>query len=92
MDFEAAMGPDVGMENEQPATSVTLSFGTRLRALRRARGLSQEGLAHEAGMDRSYVGGVERGTRNVSLVNLARLARALGVTLSQLFEEVHHHG
>jgi transcriptional regulator with XRE-family HTH domain len=78
------------MNHDKAATSVTIALGTRLRALRREQGLSQEELAHEAGMDRSYVGAVERGTRNVSLVNLDRLSRALGMTLSQLFEGVRH--
>jgi transcriptional regulator with XRE-family HTH domain len=61
------------------------AFGSRLRELRIARGLSQEDLAHEAGLDRSYVGGVERGQRNVSLDNIHKLAEALGVDISNLF-------
>jgi transcriptional regulator with XRE-family HTH domain len=78
--------------HDDPSTQVTRAFGSHLRDLRRARGFSQEALAHEAGMDRSYVGGVERGTRNVSLVNLHRLASALDLTLSQLFEGMKTNG
>lgn len=54
-------------------------FGARVRQVRKARGLSQESLAYEAGLDRTYVGGVERGERNVSLLNICKLAKALGV-------------
>lgn len=52
-------------------------FGARVREARIARGLSQEALAHAADLDRSYMGGVERGERNVSLDNIYRIARAL---------------
>lgn len=59
-------------------------FGDRMRQLRVARKLSQEALADEAGLDRSYIGGVERGERNVSLSNIAKIAGALGVELGEL--------
>lgn len=62
-----------------------VAFGLRVRHLRKERGLSQELFAHEAGLDRSYVGGIERGERNLALVNIKRLSEALGVTLSELF-------
>jgi len=63
-------------------------FGENLRSWRINGGLSQEELAHKAGLDRSYVGGVERGERNVSLINLVKLARSLGVTVSDLFRGI----
>ena len=63
-------------------------FGRRLRRLRRDRDLSQEAVAHMAGLDRTYVSGVERGERNLSLVNICRLAGALGVEPSALMEGV----
>ena len=65
--------------------AITAEFGKRLRELRKARGLSQEALAHACHLDRTYVGGVERGERNVSLVNIERLAAALGVPIRELF-------
>jgi transcriptional regulator with XRE-family HTH domain len=63
-------------------------FGRRLRRLRRDRDLSQEAVAHMAGLDRTYVSGVERGERNLSLVNICRLAGALGVEHSAMIEGV----
>ena len=63
-------------------------FGSRVRKVRREKGLSQEQLALESGLDRSYIGGVERGERNISLVNLFKLSNALSVSLSTLLEDV----
>lgn len=61
------------------------AFGERLRELRAERGWSQEHLAHEASLDRTYVSGVERGVRNVGLDNVYKLATALGVSARDLF-------
>jgi transcriptional regulator with XRE-family HTH domain len=66
--------------------SVLVRFGNRVRELRKRKGLSQEGLALESGLDRSYVGGVERGERNISLENIEKLARALRVHPSELLK------
>ena len=60
------------------------AFGRRVRELRKARGFSQEELAHRAGMHYTYVGGIERGERNPALVNIGALAGALGVSLADL--------
>ena len=62
-------------------------FGDRVRTLRERLGLSQEALAAKAGIHRTYVGGVERGERNVSLKNILRLATALGVHPREMFNE-----
>src|SRR4051812_19669695 len=61
-------------------------FGHRLRELRKHAGLSQEALAHEAGLDRSYVGGVERGEYNISLLNICLLANALNLPPDELLK------
>ncbi len=60
-------------------------FGLRLRRLRQEKGLSQEALALACNLDRTYIGGVERGERNVSLINIHKIAEALGVKPRDLF-------
>ena len=59
--------------------------GARVRQLRKAAGLTQEQLARRAGMDYKYLGSVERGERNVTLENLERIVKALGVEPYDLF-------
>ena len=66
------------MPYTEPEAEVLRAFGQRVRRAREARGWSQEDLAAEAGMDRTYVGGIERGERNLALLNINRLALALG--------------
>jgi len=66
-------------------TDIRVRFGRRLRELRQARGLSQEQLAFLAELHRTYVSSAERGERNVALVNLERLAKALNVHIRDLF-------
>jgi transcriptional regulator with XRE-family HTH domain len=60
-------------------------FGERLRELRTERNLSQERLAELAGLDRNYIGQIERAERNVALVNIVRIAKALEVDAGELF-------
>ena len=60
-------------------------FGERLRELRTERDLSQETLAELAGLDRNYIGQIERAERNVALVNIVRIAQALEVAPGELF-------
>ncbi len=61
-------------------------FGERVRVLRQALGLSQEALALAAGLDRTYIGGVERGERNISLLNIQKIAQALNVSSADLLQ------
>ena len=60
-------------------------FGERLRGLRMERNLSQERLAELAGLDRNYIGQIERAERNVALVNIIRIAKALEIEPGELF-------
>ena len=61
-------------------------FGSRVRDRRTSRGLSQEAFAGKCGLDRTYISGIERGKRNVSLRNIAVIAKTLGISISELTE------
>lgn len=65
--------------------NIKLFFGNRVRQLRKDRGWSQEEFAFRVGLDRSYIGGVERGERNISLENIDLIAATLQVPPSELF-------
>ncbi len=66
------------------AADILKRFGQRVRELRKARGLSQEAFAAECGLDRTYMGGIERGERNLALRNIDLIANTLGMSLSDL--------
>jgi transcriptional regulator with XRE-family HTH domain len=66
-------------------------FGLRLTALRKEKGLSQEALSLQSGIARSYLGGVERGQRNIALMNICVLAQTLGVTPAELMTFENNH-
>jgi transcriptional regulator with XRE-family HTH domain len=72
---------------EKAGEAVKAAFGRRVRELRAKKNLSQEGLAHACGLDRTYIGGVERGERNVSLLNIKKIADSLGVPVKELFQQ-----
>jgi len=62
-------------------------FGKRVQQLRRQKGItSQMALANKAGLDRTYVGGIERGERNVALKNMEKITKALDIGLDELFK------
>ena len=65
--------------------AIKAAFGQRVRELRTKKGLSQEALALVCELDRTYIGGVERGERNISLLNIYKIAAALGVPAKELF-------
>lgn len=69
-------------------SNVLLNFGRKLRKLRSSRGVSQENMAGEIGIDRTYYAAVENGKRNVSLRNIKKIALGFKLTLSELFSEV----
>jgi len=63
-------------------------FGKAVRQRRHKLGVSQEAFADLCGLDRTYLGGIERGERNVALVNIEKIARALKISLNELFRGV----
>jgi len=67
---------------------VTNRFGLRVQMLRKELGWSQEAFAEVCNLDRTYISGIERGIRNVSLKNIEALANGLGVSLSELFKDI----
>lgn len=64
---------------------IRAEFGQRVKELRARSGMSQEVLAHRAGLDRTYISGVERGERNISIVNIEKISSALQVSVSYMF-------
>ena len=69
------------------ATRIQQAFGRAVRRRREALGISQEELADRADLHRTYIGDVERGERNISLVNIVKLAKALGVKAGALMPD-----
>lgn len=65
-------------------TDIRIQFGKHLRKLREEKGWTQEELADKAGMHFTYIGQIERGIRNPSLINLERLAKALKIKAGEL--------
>jgi transcriptional regulator with XRE-family HTH domain len=64
-----------------------IAFGRAVREVRVSRGVSQEALAFEIGVHRTYLGSIERGERNVSLLNIVRVARALNLSGADLLQK-----
>ena len=67
---------------------IRVRFGKAVRQKRHKLGVSQEAFADLCGLDRTYIGGIERGERNVALVNIEKIARALRLSLSELFRGI----
>ena len=67
--------------------TVTEIFGRNVRRLRKSQGISQEKLAELADLHRTYIGAVERGERNITLLNAEKIAQALGVRLAACLED-----
>jgi len=74
--------------HESERLTVLVNLGKKLRESRKAVGVSQEFLAARAGLHRSYVADIERGARNASVISIARLAVALGISISALCEGI----
>ena len=70
------------MKRQKPKRLIAL--GRAVRGTRLRLGISQEDLAHRCGLDRTYIGGVERGERNLGVLNLHKIADALGISAADL--------
>jgi DNA-binding XRE family transcriptional regulator len=64
-----------------------VKIGERIRAIRKAQGLSQEQLANDASLDRSYMGGIERGEHNFNVMTLIKIAKTLNIEIAELFND-----
>lgn len=73
------------MKKKHPAL---IKLGNKIRELRMEKGFSQENFAFEVGLDRTYMGGIERGERNIAALNLIRIAKALRVEVGELFPPI----
>jgi transcriptional regulator with XRE-family HTH domain len=69
-------------------TDIPVRFGQRVRELRKEQGYCQEGFAAACGLDRTYMGGIERGKRNLALRNIEKIAETLGMSIAELMEGV----
>jgi transcriptional regulator with XRE-family HTH domain len=73
------------MKRKHPAL---IKIGQKIRELRKSKGFSQESFADEVGLDRTYMGGIERGERNIAAINIIRIAKALKVEIGELFPAI----
>lgn len=72
--------------NNIRAEDIRIVLGRRVRLLRKRTSLSQEELALLCGLDRTYVGGIERGERNIGILSIEKIANGLGVSMRDLFD------
>ena len=72
----------------EPNSDTLIKFGKNVRELRKIKGFSQEELAHRAGLHRTYIGMIERAEKNITLLNINKLANAFDVQLKVLFENI----
>lgn len=66
---------------------ILISFGEKVRELRKEKGLSQEELSYEAELHRTYIGMIERAEKNITLINIEKIAKALNVEVKELFND-----
>jgi transcriptional regulator with XRE-family HTH domain len=69
-------------------TNINIKFGKRVRELRLEKGLSQEQFSYKADVHRTYIGMIERAEKNISLVNIEKIAKALGINIKDLFDNL----
>jgi ribosome-binding protein aMBF1 (putative translation factor) len=81
----AALGSMPAPSPRYARNPVLTALGKAVRSARLERGISQEELAHLASIDRSYMSSIERGEQNVAIINISRIASALGIAVAELF-------
>jgi ribosome-binding protein aMBF1 (putative translation factor) len=79
-------GKITGMAYTKPDRLFLRGFGLKVRKLREAAGWSQEDFAELCALHRTYIGSIERGERNIAILNLRKIAAALGLSMSKLLE------
>lgn len=67
--------------------NILIDFGTKVKALRKEKGLSQEELSFKADLHRTYIGMIERAEKNITLINIEKIANALEVSITELFNK-----
>ena len=72
-----------------PKKEILIQFGGRVREIRKEKGLSQEELSFKANLHRTYIGMIERAEKNITLVNIEKIANALEVDVSNLLKDIH---
>lgn len=77
--------------NMDSKDTISKRFGLFVAKLRNERGMTQEELAFKSGLHRTYIGMIERGERNITLVNVMRLADAFGIRMSEMFSEYEQY-
>ena len=70
-----------------PKQNILIKFGVRVRKIRKEKGLSQEELAYKANLHRTYVGMIERAEKNITLINIEKIANALEIRINDLFND-----
>jgi transcriptional regulator with XRE-family HTH domain len=67
--------------------NILIVFGDRVRELRKQEGLSQEELSYKADLHRTYIGMIERAEKNITLINIEKIAKALNVSITEIFND-----
>ncbi|WP_369049540.1 helix-turn-helix domain-containing protein [Tenacibaculum sp. UWU-22] len=67
---------------------ILIKFGERVREIRKEKGLSQEVLAHKADLHRTYIGMIERAEKNITLLNIKKIANALEISIKDIFNGI----
>jgi len=67
---------------------ILIDFGNRIRDLRKDQGLSQEELSYKANLHRTYIGMIERAEKNITLLNIEKISKALGITIRELTKDI----